>query len=243
VKPSAKPSLYSFNQDRRDAWVARHAAALPVGTRVLDVGAGQGRYRALFKHCVYMTQDFAEYRGTSGGVLQENWDYGALDYICDASAIPVPDGSFDAILCTEVLEHVPEPIRVVGEIARILRAGGFLFLTAPLSSGLHQQPYHFYGGFTPYFYRQFLSAAGLSIVTIESNGHFFRLLMQEMHRGLMILRTRRGWHRWHPAFWLPRMCLDYVLAPWLARLDDTVPVDEFTVGYMVEAVKTGGESI
>src|SRR5258708_19124467 len=72
-----------------------------------------------------------------------------MDVVSEAHAIPVCDASFDAIVCTEVLEHVPEPIAVVREFGRIVAPGGRLILTAPLGSGIHQEPYHFYGGVNP----------------------------------------------------------------------------------------------
>jgi SAM-dependent methyltransferase len=230
--------LAGFNQSNRDAWVARIAQRLSPGMCILDVGAGQGRYRPLFKHCIYKAQDFGGYGGTVEGALQEEWNYGPLDYACDATAIPVEDGAFDAVLCTEVLEHVPEPILVLKEISRILKPGGQAFISAPLGSGLHQQPYHFYGGFTPHFYKRFLSEFGMELVSIEPNGRFYRLLLQEVRRGIVIYQTRRRYPRWHPAFWLLRGIFDYGIAGWLNRLDDEIPIDEFTVGYHVEAVKT-----
>lgn len=76
------------------------------------------------------------------------------------------DASFDVVLCTEVLEHEPEPIRAVHEFARIVRPGGKLLLTAPLGSGLHQDPFHFYGGYTPYWYRRFLTEAGFDNIEV-----------------------------------------------------------------------------
>ena len=135
----------NFNQINRDEWVASKAKELPEGSTVLDAGAGSCRYRDLFKHCYYVTQDFCSYEGPS-------MRYGKIDYVCDITEIPVDDNSFDAILCTEVLEHVTEPIKAIQEFARILKPRGRLFLTAPLGSGIHMPPYHFYGGFSPYWY-------------------------------------------------------------------------------------------
>lgn len=109
-------SIWKFNQHGRDRWVATQAAQIPAGSRVLDVGAGTGRYRKLFRHCEYKAHDF-------GQTPELRNKYTSLDYQSDIVNIPVPDNSFDAILCTEVLEHVPEPIRAVHEMARIMRRG------------------------------------------------------------------------------------------------------------------------
>jgi SAM-dependent methyltransferase len=226
-----------FNQRNRDRWVADIARRLQPSIRLLDVGAGEARYRALFAHCDYRTQDFGAYHGTSEGLLKEQWRYTPLDYECDATAIPVEDESFDAILCTEVLEHVPEPIKVLKELGRILKPNGSLFLSAPLGSGLHQQPFHFYGGFTPHFYHRFLSELGLKVVSIQPNGRFFRMLLQELHRGIAIIRSRGEYSQWSAAYWILKVASSLQMAQWLARLDDDIQIDEFTVGYHVEAIK------
>ncbi len=232
-----REKLVNFNQHNRDQWVMRIAERLSRDTRILDLGAGEARYRALFKHCDYKAQDFAKYQGVIEGLLKEKWNYGQLDYVCDASAIPVADNSFDAVLCTEVLEHVPEPIKVLREIGRIVRKHGRAFISAPLSSGLHQQPYHFYGGFTPHFYNRFLREFGFEIVSIDPNARFFGMLLQEMRRGIGIVQTHRQYPDWHPIGWLLRIASSYNVAKWLMRLDVEIPVDEFTVGYHVEAIK------
>lgn len=174
----------SFADYARDQWVAEQAQKLPQGARVLDVGAGPCRYRDLFAHCSYESQDFMQYEGSPERRATEKnrWHYGKIDYVSDATAIPVPDGSFDVILCTEVLEHVPEPIPVIREFARILRDGGRLLLTCPLGSGLHQEPYHYYGGYTPYWYQRFLPEAGFGDIRVTPNGGFFKHYGQESQR-------------------------------------------------------------
>ena len=217
----------------RDRWIAEKAAGLKPGSKVLDTGAGQCPYRPLFSHCEYQTQDFSHYEGTPSGPVAERWRYGAIDYVCDITKIPAPDGSFDAIVCTEVLEHVPHPVDALRELARLLAPDGRLFLTAPLGSGLHQEPYHFYGGYTPHFYRKFLGELGLEIVELKATGGLMKHVGQEAHRAGRMLEERTPDRLSLPA----RFILKHWLPRYLGRRDDGVMVEEFTVGYLVEARK------
>lgn len=228
--------VWAFNEDGRKRWVAEHAERIPPRSRVLDVGAGIGQYRPLFAHCDYFAHDFGGEPNTIG-------KYTALDYQSDITEIPVPDDAFDTILCTEVLEHVPEPIKAVREMARILRPGGWLLLTAPLGSFLHQEPYHFYGGYTPHWYRWFLPAAGFEIRSIEANQGFFSLFGQETQRFARYLRPRLTWRLGFLRcgglclLWLLMLPLAEILplvGSWLDRLGLESMA---TVGYHVFAVK------
>ncbi len=221
--------IVDFNQRARDRWVAGRAASVPAGARVLDVGAGTCPYRPLFAHCDYVTHDFKRYDGVK---LGGGTDYGAIDLVSEITAIPAPPSSFDVVLCTEVLEHVPRPREAVLEMARLLRPGGRLLLTAPLGSGLHQLPFHYYGGFSPEWYRQLAAEAGLEVTGITPNGGFFRLLAQESARAADLLASGPADRR--PPAEVLRL-LGEGLPRWFFALDDERPVDQFTVGYFVEA--------
>jgi len=70
------------------------------------------------------------------------------------------DGFFDAILCTEVFEHIPFPIETTKEFARLLKPGGKLILTAPANCLRHMDPYFFYSGFSDRFFEKILGDAG-----------------------------------------------------------------------------------
>jgi SAM-dependent methyltransferase len=148
----------------RDRWIRQHAEELAPGSRVLDAGAGASKYRPFFEHCRYETQDFCQYQGELVKYLQP------IDYVCDITAIPLPDASLDAILCSEVFEHVIDPPAVLNEFARLLRPGGQLWLTAPLLSHLHMEPYHYFGGFTRYWYQHWLPAKGFKIDSVAAVG-------------------------------------------------------------------------
>jgi len=231
--------IYGFNQFERDAWIRIEAKKISPGSVVLDLGAGSCPYRSFFSHCDYRTQDFMSLEDEQ---LLGRSGYGKIDYVCDATSIPVKDASFDVILSTETLEHVPEPIKVLCEIARILAPGGTLLMTAPLGSGLHQHPYHFYGGYTPFFYRKFLGELGFRDVEVVGNGNFFKLFSQESIRCVSLSKP---WalkcNRFFRLLWFPCWLLFsfgmFALAPAFHLLDRFDTVQDFTVGYHVRAIK------
>ena len=236
----SRSELFSFNVVRRDQWIAQQAAQLPAGTNILDVGAGSCPYRSLFSHCEYRTQDLVPLRDDQ----LRHGGYGQIDYVSDLAAIPVPDGSFGAILCTEVLEHHPEPIQVVMEFARILRPGGRLILTAPLGSGLHQEPYHYYGGYTPWWYTRFLTGAGFEDLHIVANEGSFRFFAQEAIRFVQSTSPFRLVAPisvrllWAP-FWLTLAPFLAVIVPLSCKCLDRFDHERrFTVGYHVTATRS-----
>ena len=93
----------------------RTLARLPAGTRLLDAGAGTQRYRSFCSHLHYVSQDFCEYKGKGDGIGMQtgSWDTTKIDIVSDIVAIPEENGSFGAVLCTEVLEHIPDPIKAL----------------------------------------------------------------------------------------------------------------------------------
>lgn len=120
-----------------------------------------------------------------GWIRASNWGLGPqtrVDIICDIVEIPQPDRSFEAIMCVEVLEHLPDPVAAIREFSRILRKDGHLILTVPFCSLTHFSPYHFSTGFNRYYYEHHLPAHGFEILEIEANGNFFEYLWQEIRR-------------------------------------------------------------
>lgn len=207
---------------------------MPPGARVLDVGAGSSPYRPLFSHCRYIAHDACELppEQIRGG------RYAAMDLISDVHALPCLGESFDVVLCTEVLEHVSQPIVAIKEFARILKGGGRLILTAPLGSGLHQQPKHFYGGYTPFWYEHFLSDSGFIQVVVTPNGGFFEHFGQECQRLATITSQRWKGRLWALPFRWTTTLVFGVALPLLCHAASSWDTGkEFTVGYFVTATK------
>ena len=137
------------NKAQRDSWVIENLSMIEKGSKILDAGCGTQQYRKYCKHLDYKSQDFGEYdgKGDSSGLQISNWEYGDFDYKGNIWSIAENDSTFDAILCTEVLEHIPYPIETIKELSRLLKPGGVLLLTAPFSSIPHMAPYYYYSGF------------------------------------------------------------------------------------------------
>lgn len=179
-----KRSSSIANETSREVWLEKTLKHIPAGCRILDAGAGEQQYRRFCAHLNYVAQDFAEYNGKGDvvGLQMENWDQSNLDIISDIVAIPEPDCSFDAIMCIEVFEHLPNPIDAVKEFSRLLKPEGHLIITAPFCSLTHFSPYHFSSGFNKYWYDHHLVKNGFKIIELQANGNYFMYLAQEVNR-------------------------------------------------------------
>ncbi len=106
------------------------------------------------------------------------------------SSLPFADGSFDAVLSCEVIEHLLDVTRSLAEMNRVLRPGGRLFLSTPyhglvknLVLAVHGFEKHFDpdGGhirfFTPKSLRQLLERSGFKVERILCLGRFWPLWM------------------------------------------------------------------
>ena len=103
--------------DSRDRYVPR-------GSKILDVGCGDKPYYPLFAEA-------GEYVGA------DVVDGPKVDVVCPLEALAFEDASFDTVLCSQVLEHVREPVTSLREIGRVLRPSGVL-----LASTHGTYPYH-----------------------------------------------------------------------------------------------------
>lgn len=177
-------SVGTTNEFTRHQWVKETLAKIPPGSRLLDAGAGEQQYRSFCSHVEYVAQDFAAFDpgAETTGLQPESWDDSGLDIVSDIIDIPEPDASFDAVLCTEVLEHLPYPVLALEEFARLLRPGGILIVTAPFCSMTHFAPYHFHTGFSRYFYERVLPEIGFDVLEVTPNGNYFEYVAQELRR-------------------------------------------------------------
>jgi ubiquinone/menaquinone biosynthesis C-methylase UbiE len=218
------------NLINRQLWVEKTLKKLPKGLKLLDAGAGEQQYRQYCQHLNYVSQDFNEYNGTGNmeGLQTSTWDISNIDIVSDIINIPEPDSSFDAILCTEVLEHIPDPIAAINEFHRLLKPGGKLILTAPFASLTHFAPYHYYSGFNKYFYEYHMPKSGFSIIEMTPNGDYSTYLAQELIRSM----TYYG-----KAPFFIKVFIAIILRYIKSRKDQKENLDLGCFGYHVRAIK------
>ena len=186
-------SVGTTNESARIAWIEQALKKIPPGLTILDAGAGESQFKKFCDHLKYISQDFGEYHGGGEtGLQMEKWDNSKLDIISDITSIPLPDNSVDAILCTEVLEHVPDPLAAIKEFSRLVKPGGYLLITAPFASLTHFAPYHFASGLSRFYYEKHLPENGFRIEELKLNGNFFEYVAQENRRIKLVFEKYAG---------------------------------------------------
>jgi SAM-dependent methyltransferase len=131
---------------------------------LLDVGCGAQPYRTLVPRDVrYIGIDTADAKDRFG------YDVPDTTYF-KGDHWPVEDAAVDAVLCTETLEHVLDPLSFLSEAKRALQPGGRLILTVPFSARWHYVPFD-YWRFTPSGLAHILNRSGFTEVEIYRRGN------------------------------------------------------------------------
>jgi len=172
---------YSLRRYWVDEFHFRHVPGFREGGRVLNLGGLRKRRRGVFRIDPYGFR-----------VVHLNLSARSEpEVIGDGLDLPFLDESFDAVIMSELLEHVSDPRRVINEAARILKTGGKVLITAPFIFPVHADP-HDFGRYTRTFYDQELEKAGLEPLVIEPQGHFLSVLA-DLGRDWLTHRKSRGY--------------------------------------------------
>ncbi|MEM0961749.1 MAG: methyltransferase domain-containing protein [Bacteroidota bacterium] len=174
-------STLGFNSSRvrLDEENRAFGASLPAGARLLDAGAGDSPYRTHYAHTVYESADFE----------QVDRAYGETTYVCDLSDIPVEGERFDAVVFSQVMEHLPEPRAVLAELFRVLKPGGRMLYSAPLFYEEHDVPYDFYR-YTSYGVRHLMAQAGFTVDRLDWLEGYYGTVAYQLNRMAKYLPTR-----------------------------------------------------
>jgi SAM-dependent methyltransferase len=155
-----------YHAYRIDKFIRRAAHEIDLeGRSVIDIGAGAGSDKKYFTRCNYLMQD-----------IKQN-DQSTIDFVCDIvdSAQSIPSEVADAIVTTQVLEHIRDPHKAFLTFARILKPGGKIYLTTHMAFEEHMKP-HDYFRFTKYGLQYLGEQVGLKMTHFETHGGVFQLL-------------------------------------------------------------------
>jgi SAM-dependent methyltransferase len=186
------------------------------GKRVLEIGCGRGGFACWLAGrpappAEVVAVDYSSAAVEKGrayaaklGIDRVTWRTG------DIQAIDFPDATFDTVVSCETIEHVPDPFRAVQELARVLKPGGRLFLTAP----------NYFGAYG--LYRAYLRLRGRRYTEVGQPINQFTVLPRTLwwvKRAGLRSETIRG--RGHYSLWPGRTpkrlpWLDHDLLKWLA---------------------------
>ncbi|MBI5382480.1 MAG: methyltransferase domain-containing protein [Opitutae bacterium] len=148
---------------------AELAAFLPhLRGEVLDVGCGSKPYAEMVSAARYVGLEIDQPATRARGFA---------DAFYDGTSFPFADGSFDGVLCSQVLEHVFAPEAFVAELRRVLRPGGSLVLAVPFAWDEHEQPRDF-ARYSSFGLRALLERGGFEIVAQRKSMADLRALTQ-----------------------------------------------------------------
>lgn len=140
-----------------DAVASLYARFIPehVRGRLVDLGCGKAPL-------------FGTYRPHAQEVFCADWPNSLhpsphIDCACDLTApLPFLSGTFDTIILSDVLEHIPNPWELWAEMSRVLRPGGKILLNVPFYYQVHEAPHDFYR-YTQYALQRFAGDTAMRV--------------------------------------------------------------------------------
>jgi SAM-dependent methyltransferase len=180
LNPRFGPWTVFLYLHRKPILDAVREAAPQLRGRLLDVGCGKKPYASLLNCTEHV------------GVDVENSPHprDAMDKIYDGQTLPFADEEFDSLLCTEVLEHCRDPQRVMREMYRVLKPGGYALITVPMIFHHHEEPWDFQR-FTHYGMEWLAKQANLRVLWIKPRGAVYSTTLAMLYTALSYSLSRR----------------------------------------------------
>lgn len=220
---------FSLRRHYVDDFHARHVQVFPQGSLVLDLAGNRTSKRGLFDieryglNVVYANLSTAKHP----------------DVQADAHWLPFGTGVFDGVICSEMLEHVPDPVHVLSEIRRVLKKNGTVLISVPFLNRIHGDPYDF-GRYTDTYWQEVLKSLKFEPINIERQGLFWSVLVDMLRE---YMNTKAARFRSPGLIFLLGALVRIMkgMALWLDSGNFTQSssvLKNYTSGFGIEAVKT-----
>lgn len=151
---------------------------LKAGMTVLDAGSG------------HLEEQVMRAELLATGITLHTMDMNpgpGVDFTGDVSAMDFASNTYDAVICTQVMEHVRSPEKTCAELARVVKPGGHVFITAPQSAPLHNIPWHFFNP-TKFGLQMLAENNGLDVLKIVPQGGHFSQLATALHYTVPVIQ-------------------------------------------------------
>jgi SAM-dependent methyltransferase len=164
---------FSLRRHYIDDFYSRHIPGLPAGSLVLDLAGNRIGKRGSFNIDKYGLK-----------VTYANLSVEKRPHVqASAESLPFKEDLFDGVICSEMLEHVMNPLPVLYEIRRVMKPNGVLLMSAPFLNRIHGDPSD-YGRYTDFFWRNNLDTVGFSVIALEKQGLFWSVMADMMREWL-----------------------------------------------------------
>ena len=223
IKPTVRahaksPSHWTTWRRSNYSFFEKILHSLDSSTILLDLGTGQGQFSNLIKRFPILARaDF--------------YPYPDANVICDfPEALPFKDDSFNLIIASNVLEHVPNTGRLLTECTRVLKPGGQLVATIPFLLQVHQEPYDFHR-YTYIMLHKLLVESGYSdikIVPLTSPAETYAQIQLHFFQHKFATKSTFSLK----IFWMLQRLLNRLFQPLLAQGE---PHLGMTIGYGISA--------
>lgn len=139
--------------------------------RILDFGCGQKPYGHLFGNSEYVGTDFRDF-SRSRDFPDKKPDFYFDEKYSKDFRLPFGEESFDNSVSFQVLEHHPEPEKMISEMVRVIRKGGLILISSPFIYALHEEPRD-YQRLTHHKLKEFFKKNDCEIIETKKQGGFF----------------------------------------------------------------------
>jgi len=159
---------------------------------LLDIGCGSKPYIDLFKDVKeYKGIDFKSYSiNKDSSIYRPDYFFGK-EYNKDLK-LSFNKETFDNVVSFQVLEHHPKPEKLVSEMVRVTRTGGYILLTAPFLGGIHEEP-NDYQRLTRYGLRELFKMYKCKILVVEEQGSVFSTISMLLNEFLSSFASKNKW--------------------------------------------------